>query len=68
MASGDLDRKSCIGEVRPELTGVGLEANVRREAGDSDYGPSLEELCLKGVQEDRIVVGRGTWVKRRIFL
>lgn len=67
MATGNLDKNGSIGKVRPKPVGVGLGVNVLREVGNSEYGPSLEELVLKGVQEDRTVVGRGRWVKRRIF-
>lgn len=67
MAISNLDKNGSIGKVRPKPVRVGLGVNVMREVGNSEYGPSLEELFLKRVRQDRTVVGRGRWVKRRIF-
>ena len=62
-----LTKKSSI-EVNSKPFGVCLGTKVRREAGDSEHGPSSEELCSKGMQEERTAVGRENGeVKRKIL-
>ena len=58
VSISDLDKKNSIEEMRAKPGGVGLGVNMRREIGDCEYEPSLEELCSKGMQKNRTVVGR----------
>lgn len=64
MATGDLDqkkKKSSIGEVRRKpLGGEGKE-----RSGGGGFGRALEELCLKGVWEERTAAGRERGIKRK---